>query len=1170
MERRTFLKIVSSAGIVSLVSPAFAAEICKNKASASSSALLESSFRNPPFSSGVYTWWHWMNGNITKDGITRDLEAMKANGIAGYQLFEAGSGIPVGPVESISNKWTELVLHTLKESERLGLEFAMHNCPGWSSSGGPWITPDKAMQKMTWSETRLTGGKQIRIQLPIPKHLFDYYLDTYCLAFPADMKVIPKSSVIELSNQLDKNGFLTWNAPVGNWLVMRFGQTARDQKNKSAPSKSTGLECDKFSTEALDYHWDCMFKRLMPTMAKIAKRSKIGLLIDSYETGDQDWAHDMPAYFEQKRGYALFPFLPALTDKIIESEESTQRFQFDFRRTKADMFADRYYSHFQKRCKEKGIVAYTEPYGGNMMEELQIAQRLDINMGEFWCNQTMLWANYRYNRTVKQVASVAHTLGGKVVGAEAFTSEPDADKWLLYPYALKSLGDYMFTRGLSRIYFHRYAHQPHPNAAPGMTMGPWGLHFDRTNTWCKPGKAWIDYLNRCQHIFQSSTFYGDILYHSGDDSFGSTIEPEQTLLAPPDGYDYDQINTDILEKASIRNKKIHLPATGFDGYKLLVLLKSETMSLRTLHILARLIEEGMVLVGEKPQRTLGWKDGEKEDEFNVLVKQIWQHSNVYEEKDLRTVLNRLNVSPDFIYRSVTGNPAVHAIHYQQNGAEIYFIANRKRMYEKGTAHFRVKGFIPELWNPYTAEIEQCSVYKTDEEGIEIPLNLAPAGSMFVVFRKTGKQQAWTDVKYNGISLFPHTENLTVEQSLSTNFSITCWIKPEADIAITEEQEHGDMRTRFFAIYPLSGEQLYGMGHSIVGLSVGRNGIVVYERTTHNKAVYRNVRPLSGWTHLALIYKDNTPYLWINGEYIGVGPVSNTIVHIETNHSDLISKADTYEGGLCSLYIHSSTIGETEITGLYKKGIPVPIHQNEHRLSWLPNQRFVAWQAGVYEFNASHTTLQKYIDILPTNIPLEGPWTVRFPKNMGAPDEITLNKLHSLHLEKDFGVRHFSGTMTYLYSLSINSTYLQDNLCLRLDLGRVEVIAEVWVNGKRVGICWAPPYTIDIQQLLHNGDNAIEIRVTNLWVNRLIGDEHLPEENAYNFQPISDKYSASRNGGIKKLPEWYLQGKPKPAGNRIAFTTWKHYEKTSPLVESGLLGPVMLTVGKIEKLIISES
>ena len=134
MKRRTFLKIVSSAGVASLLSPAFAAQVCKSKVG-NPFLSLEEEFRNPPFGSGVYTWWHWMNGNITKEGITRDLEAMKNNGIAGYQLFEAGTGIPAGPVESLSDEWTGLVIHAMKESERLGLEFAMHNCPGWSSSG---------------------------------------------------------------------------------------------------------------------------------------------------------------------------------------------------------------------------------------------------------------------------------------------------------------------------------------------------------------------------------------------------------------------------------------------------------------------------------------------------------------------------------------------------------------------------------------------------------------------------------------------------------------------------------------------------------------------------------------------------------------------------------------------------------------------------------------------------------------------------------------------------------------------------------------------------------------------------------------------------------------------------------------------------------------------------
>lgn len=227
-----------------------------------------------------------------------------------------------------------------------------------------------------------------------------------------------------------------------------------------------------------------------------------------------------------------------------------------------------------------------------------------------------------------------------------------------------------------------------------------------------------------------------------------------------------------------------------------MLLKSETMSLHTLRILARLVGEGMVLVGQRPLHTLGLCDGEKENEFAALVQRVWQHPNVHEGKDLQTIFNWLGVSPDFVYHSEAGNSSVHAIHYQQEGVEIYFVANRKRAHEKGTAHFRIKGYIPELWDPYTTEILQCPVYRTDNEGVEIPLNLTPAGSMFVVFRKVEKQQKYTDVKYNGVSLFPTIGNVVKQDSLSANFSITCWIKPEVDIAMTEEQELGDMRARF--------------------------------------------------------------------------------------------------------------------------------------------------------------------------------------------------------------------------------------------------------------------------------------------------------------------------------------------------------------------------------------
>ncbi|MBS7634323.1 glycosyl hydrolase family 43, partial [Candidatus Bathyarchaeota archaeon] len=142
-------------------------------------------FRLPPKSAGVKTWWHWMNGNITDVGISLDLEAMNRAGIIGFQMFQVGAGIPKGPVNYGSDEHLRLLLHAVKESERLGLEFVMHNCPGWSSSGGPWITPERSMKMLVWSETYIAGGGHVEIVLPKPYANHDYYRDIYVLAFPS-------------------------------------------------------------------------------------------------------------------------------------------------------------------------------------------------------------------------------------------------------------------------------------------------------------------------------------------------------------------------------------------------------------------------------------------------------------------------------------------------------------------------------------------------------------------------------------------------------------------------------------------------------------------------------------------------------------------------------------------------------------------------------------------------------------------------------------------------------------------------------------------------------------------------------------------------------------------------------------------------------------------------
>ena len=181
MKRRDFLKWTGAAGAITLITPANIDQAFKSKLSTD----LEESFIHPPDSAKPYAIWFWMNGNVTKEGITLDLEAMKKVGVGGIFNFDVGTDIPKGPVEYLSEQWLELKKYAIEEADRLGLDFTMHNCPGWSASGGPWITPELAMKQITWSEAYVSGGKQINIALAKPVSRLNYYKDVVVLAFPS-------------------------------------------------------------------------------------------------------------------------------------------------------------------------------------------------------------------------------------------------------------------------------------------------------------------------------------------------------------------------------------------------------------------------------------------------------------------------------------------------------------------------------------------------------------------------------------------------------------------------------------------------------------------------------------------------------------------------------------------------------------------------------------------------------------------------------------------------------------------------------------------------------------------------------------------------------------------------------------------------------------------------
>jgi len=216
----------------------------------------------------------------------------------------------------------------------------------------------------------------------------------------------------------------------------------------------------------------------------------------------------------------------------------------------------------------------------------------------------------------------------------------------------------------------------------------------------------------------------------------------------------------------------------------------------------------------------------------------------------------------------------------------------------------------------------------------------------------------------------------------------------------------------------------------------------------------------------------------------------------------------------------------------------------------------AWRAGKYVITtAAGKTIRTEVAKIPAPVEISGPWELRFPPNWGAPACVMLDRLTSWSEHGEAGVRYFSGTATYRKNFSAAKRMLGAGHRLYLDLGEVQVIARVKINGKDLGILWKPPYCAEIRGLVKPGDNVLEVEVTNLWPNRMIGDEQLPEDSDRNKGGFLEDGSPC-DGTLKAWPQWLLDGKPSPTG-RLTFTSWRLWGRNDALLPSGLLGPVIL-------------
>jgi hypothetical protein len=490
----------------------------------------ETVFRQPPESAKPGVWWHWMGCNVSQDGITRDLEAFKSAGIGSATIFGMADACvpwaahiensPTDGLLAFTDLWWQLVRYAAEEGKRLGVDIGMHNCPGYTSTGGPWITPELSMQQIFQSQTAVEGGvafsgvlprptidprgdvafpmvnKQTgALEKPIVSGRTNYWRDIAVLAVPAE-GVIAKEQVIDLSSKMDAAGKLEWNAPVGKWVIYRFGHTTMGSLTQPNQWEVMGLECDKMSETAVTFHLQQVLGKLKEHLGPLVGSGLKHILLDSYEAGTPSWTPLMPQEFAQRRGYDLKAFLPTFAGRVVGSDAETQKFRGDFNRTIADLYRDILFATMSRMLGEVNLRFTCEPYGGPF-DTGEVSPYVHRVMTEFWSGGGFGGA---------PMGGIFNAGEGKrhnILEAEAFTGFPGNSQWNETPEWLKPVGDGAFCAGINRFVLHTNPHQPWgDHVRPGMTMGQWGTHFGRTQTWWEPGKAWLAYLGRCQALLQ--------------------------------------------------------------------------------------------------------------------------------------------------------------------------------------------------------------------------------------------------------------------------------------------------------------------------------------------------------------------------------------------------------------------------------------------------------------------------------------------------------------------------------------------------------------------------------------------------------------------------------------------------------------------------------------------
>jgi len=714
---------------------------------------LEQDFRQPPADAKNWTFWMWLRTPTTPAAITKDMEEMKAKGIAGFILYDCGTpkDVPIPLLEPWTPEWRKSIRHVARESKRLGLKFCL--AVGMSGCTAPGLDPQYSDQELKWTSQEVTGPMTFEGVLSLPeksnasnKDGSPMFWDIRVLAFPIGNQV-QFSDIVDISSKMDKSGKLTWEVPAGKWKIQRFIQRPINKVEGWGTKHAT--YCDVLSKEGIEQVWAIKMEPLLKELTAEERSAIVALEDDSYEGGRGNWTRTLPEEFKKRRGYDILQYLPVFAGEPIGDPLTRGRVMRDHQQTVVDMVADNYFARHKELCDQNGFELYCEStnypwYGHNGPQ--WFGSKVDINMGEFWLpfgGKTRTSECYES----RGAAMANHIFGKKITMSEAFTVV--GSLWEETPFSLKANVDRSYCDGMNRVAFHNYSHSPLLDAKPGYVYYA-GTHINRNITWWDQAPAFFKYLERCQAMLQHGNFVADALWLAGDGLGGGweTKLNREVLEKLGSGYDYDRISDkNLIELVSVKDGELVTP--GGMRYRILIIPPSLRMTLKLLEKMESLVEAGATIVGTRPSGISGLPlQADEEKRFNEIVEKLWGNpqksepvikvglGQVITDKTPKQVLVEKGFGSDFEYTGLSEQGEMAWIHRQSKDADWYFVSNLKTSPEKPNCKFRITGKQPELWDPVTGELRDATDFRQENGQTIVPLEFDPCGSVFVVFRKS--------------------------------------------------------------------------------------------------------------------------------------------------------------------------------------------------------------------------------------------------------------------------------------------------------------------------------------------------------------------------------------------------------------------------------------------------